>query len=293
MDGSRSVDSAAGRVTGLATMTRPPARVDAVIVGAGQAGLTMSWHLRQAGRDHVLLDRRATLGGGWQDRWDRFRLVSPNWTASFPGAPYDGSDPDGYMPRDEIASRVAALRRGDRRARRAGDRRRTVARRRRRIRARDEPWSGACPRGDRRDRWLPRPAHPAGRPNHGCQGAQPALGRLPARDRPAARGGPRGRVGSDRGAARRRAARGRAGGVSQRRRRGPRATPLPRARHLLLAVPACRTRGGPGHAVAECRDACPIRGDAWPATRICQVTTAATTRICARSPSPARPSSAV
>ena len=88
-------------------MTRPPARIDAVIVGAGQAGLTMSWHLRQAGRDHVLLDRRASLGGGWQDRWDRFRLVSPNWTASFPGAPYDGLDPDGYMPRDEIAARVA------------------------------------------------------------------------------------------------------------------------------------------------------------------------------------------
>jgi putative flavoprotein involved in K+ transport len=88
-------------------MTHPPARIDVVIVGAGQAGLTMSWHLRRAGREHVLLDRRATLGGGWQDRWDRFRLVSPNWTASFPGAPYDGSDPDGYMPRDEIASRVA------------------------------------------------------------------------------------------------------------------------------------------------------------------------------------------
>ncbi len=107
MDGSRSVDNAAGRVADLATMTRPPARIDAVIVGAGQAGLTMSWHLRQAGRDHVLLDRRASLGGGWQDRWDRFRLVSPNWTASFPGAPYDGRDPDGYMPRDEIAGRVA------------------------------------------------------------------------------------------------------------------------------------------------------------------------------------------
>ena len=88
-------------------MTHPPARVDTVIVGAGQAGLTMSWHLRRAGRDHVLLDRRVTLGGGWQDRWDRFRLVSPNWTASFPGAPYDGADPDGYMPRDEIAGRVA------------------------------------------------------------------------------------------------------------------------------------------------------------------------------------------
>jgi putative flavoprotein involved in K+ transport len=81
--------------------------IDTVVVGAGQAGLTMSWHLQQADRDHVVLDGRASLGGGWQDRWDAFRLVSPNWTASFPGHPYDGPDPDGFMPRDEIAGRVA------------------------------------------------------------------------------------------------------------------------------------------------------------------------------------------
>ena len=89
-------------------MSGLPRRIDTVVVGAGQAGLTMSWHLRHAGRDHVLLDRRLTLGGGWQDRWDGFRLVGPNWTASFPDAPYDGDDPDGYMTRDEIVARVAA-----------------------------------------------------------------------------------------------------------------------------------------------------------------------------------------
>jgi putative flavoprotein involved in K+ transport len=88
-------------------MTSLPSRVDTAVIGAGQAGLTMSWHLRAAGRDHVVLERRSTLGGGWQDRWDGFRLVGPNWSASFPGVPYDGDDPDGYMPRDEIASRVA------------------------------------------------------------------------------------------------------------------------------------------------------------------------------------------
>jgi putative flavoprotein involved in K+ transport len=55
----------------------------------------------------VVLERRATLGGGWQDRWDAFRLVSPNWWTSFPGSPYDGDDPDGYMTRDEIVGRVA------------------------------------------------------------------------------------------------------------------------------------------------------------------------------------------
>jgi putative flavoprotein involved in K+ transport len=84
-----------------------PRQIETVIVGAGQAGLTMSWFLRQAGREHLLVDRRGTLGGGWQDRWDAFRLVTPNWTASFPGDPYAGPNPDGFMPRDEIAALVA------------------------------------------------------------------------------------------------------------------------------------------------------------------------------------------
>ena len=88
-------------------MSELPGRIDAVVIGAGQAGLTMSWYLRQAGREHIVLERRDRLGGAWQDRWDAFRLVSPNWTASFPGWEYDGNDPDGYMPRDEIAGRVA------------------------------------------------------------------------------------------------------------------------------------------------------------------------------------------
>ena len=39
-----------------------------------------------AGRpDHVVLERRETLGGGWQDRWDDFQLVSPNGSPSLPG----------------------------------------------------------------------------------------------------------------------------------------------------------------------------------------------------------------
>ena len=84
-----------------------PRRIETVVVGGGQAGLTMSWHLRDAGREHIVLDRRDRLGGGWQDRWDTFRLVTPNWCTSFPGFAYDGDDPDGFMPRDEIAARVA------------------------------------------------------------------------------------------------------------------------------------------------------------------------------------------
>lgn len=76
--------------------------VETVIVGAGQAGLLVSAELRRAGREHVLLDRRPALGGAWQDRWDTFRLVSPNWTTSVAGFPYRGEDPDAFMPRDAL-----------------------------------------------------------------------------------------------------------------------------------------------------------------------------------------------
>jgi putative flavoprotein involved in K+ transport len=83
-----------------------PTRTDTVIIGAGHNGLAMSRSLSLAGRDHVVIERRTTLGGGWQDRWDAFRLVSPNWTTSLPGQPYDGTEPDAFMPRDSIVATV-------------------------------------------------------------------------------------------------------------------------------------------------------------------------------------------
>src|SRR5262245_12361360 len=83
-----------------------PSRVDAAIIGAGHNGLAMSRLLSLAGRDHVVIERRETLGGGWQDRWNAFRLVSPNWTTGFPGQPFDGDDPDGFMPRESIVATV-------------------------------------------------------------------------------------------------------------------------------------------------------------------------------------------
>jgi hypothetical protein len=84
-----------------------PSAVDVLVVGAGHAGLAMSSFLAHDGREHVVVDGRDRLGGGWQDRWDEFTLVTPNWTSSFPGWAYEGSDPDGFMGRDEIAARVA------------------------------------------------------------------------------------------------------------------------------------------------------------------------------------------
>src|SRR5439155_15259644 len=77
--------------------------VDVAIVGGGQAGLATSHELTQAGVEHVVLER-GRIGATWRGRWDSFCLVTPNWATQLPGHPYDGDDPDGFLPRDEIVS---------------------------------------------------------------------------------------------------------------------------------------------------------------------------------------------
>jgi putative flavoprotein involved in K+ transport len=82
--------------------------VDTVIVGGGQAGLATSYFLTQHGREHVVLEQAEQPAHVWTDeRWDSFTLVSPNWAFKVPGAEYDGPNPDGYMPREEIVTRFA------------------------------------------------------------------------------------------------------------------------------------------------------------------------------------------
>ncbi|MEN3279430.1 MAG: putative flavoprotein involved in transport [Solirubrobacteraceae bacterium] len=80
-------------------------RSEVVVVGAGPAGLAMSRELSRAGIAHVVLER-ARVAQTWRGRWDSFCLVTPNWTLQMPDVPYDGHDPDGYMPRDEIVAHL-------------------------------------------------------------------------------------------------------------------------------------------------------------------------------------------
>lgn len=72
-----------------------------VVIGAGQAGLAVSQSLTVLGTDHIVVER-GQVGESWRSRWDSFCLVTPNWTLSLPGDPYQGDDPEGFVPRDEI-----------------------------------------------------------------------------------------------------------------------------------------------------------------------------------------------
>ena len=78
------------------------AHVPVVVIGGGQAGLSVSWYLRQAGVEHLVVEADTAVHAWADKRWDNFTLVTPNWHCKLPGYSYDGPDPDGFMTRDEV-----------------------------------------------------------------------------------------------------------------------------------------------------------------------------------------------
>lgn len=73
-----------------------------VIIGAGQSGLAMSKELAGRNVDHLLLERGKVANSWRTDRWDSLRLLTPNWMNGLPGAPYEGTDHDGFMDCAEL-----------------------------------------------------------------------------------------------------------------------------------------------------------------------------------------------
>lgn len=77
-----------------------------IIIGGGQAGLAMSYHLDRNGIDHIVLEKN-TIAHSWKtQRWDAFCLVTPNWQCQLPGFAYPGNDPKGFMLKNDIVSYI-------------------------------------------------------------------------------------------------------------------------------------------------------------------------------------------
>ncbi|GGN30083.1 MULTISPECIES: MSMEG_0569 family flavin-dependent oxidoreductase [Marinomonas] len=79
-----------------------PTHYSVLIVGGGQAGLSMSACLQEQDIDHLIFEKNTMMHSWKTQRWDSFTLVTPNWQCELPNHPYDGNDPKGFMKREEI-----------------------------------------------------------------------------------------------------------------------------------------------------------------------------------------------
>ena len=79
---------------------------ETVVIGAGQAGLALSYQLVAAGHDHVVLER-GRVGQRWRDRRGTRTLLTPNWLNRLPGSPAH-ADEDGFLGIEDLVGYLEA-----------------------------------------------------------------------------------------------------------------------------------------------------------------------------------------
>lgn len=82
-------------------------RFHTVVIGGGQAGLAVGYHLAKQGHDFVILDGHARVGDAWRTRWEGLRLFTPGRMNSLPGVPFPG-DRHAFPTKDEVADYLEA-----------------------------------------------------------------------------------------------------------------------------------------------------------------------------------------
>ncbi|HEY5225054.1 MAG TPA: NAD(P)-binding domain-containing protein [Microbacteriaceae bacterium] len=77
-------------------------RTDVIVIGGGQAGLSVSYHLAELGIDHLVLDAATAVGDAWRNRWDGLRLFSPASYDGLDGMPFPAASGD-LPTKDDMA----------------------------------------------------------------------------------------------------------------------------------------------------------------------------------------------
>src|SRR4051812_37557426 len=77
--------------------------VEVVVIGGGQAGLAVGYHLAQQRRRFTILEAAGEPGASWRARWDSLKLFTPRRFDSLPGLAFPG-DPDSYPARDDVVA---------------------------------------------------------------------------------------------------------------------------------------------------------------------------------------------
>ena len=84
-----------------------PERVETIIIGGGQAGLSVGYHLARRGRRFLVLEANDHVGDSWRNRWDSLRLFTPARLDSLDGMPFPSAP--GYFPtKDEMGDYLAS-----------------------------------------------------------------------------------------------------------------------------------------------------------------------------------------
>jgi len=89
------------------TRTTLPERIDTVIIGAGQAGLSTGYHLARLGRRFVILESNERIGDTWRKRWDSLRLFTPARFDGLDGMPFPAPK-HSFPTKDEMADFLEA-----------------------------------------------------------------------------------------------------------------------------------------------------------------------------------------
>ncbi len=87
-------------------MNQKSIELDVAIIGAGWAGVSVSYRLKQAGLRHAVFERHRICETWRAQRWASFHMNTPNVLTVLPGDTYGGDAPEGYMTRDEFVAMV-------------------------------------------------------------------------------------------------------------------------------------------------------------------------------------------
>lgn len=79
-------------------------QLNTIVIGAGQGGLSVSYCLTKKDVKHLVLEKGKIANGWRENRWDSFRLITPNYMTILPGFTYKGKDPNGFDTRDQMTT---------------------------------------------------------------------------------------------------------------------------------------------------------------------------------------------
>src|SRR5947208_2911465 len=87
----------------------PVERIDTLVIGGGQAGLAMSYRLKQRGLAHLVLERHRIAERWRSERWDGLKFQFPNWSVRLPDFAFPQTEPDAFATSTEIVRFIDAF----------------------------------------------------------------------------------------------------------------------------------------------------------------------------------------